>query len=171
MYFDDFHLPVGSELWFHTPEGKYDQTWSRGPHHGHGKQHPCRWTNDEVPGDELVMVYGCPLGTTEPAALGTCQGLVFLRGITFPPSLGCHHGTRRFRCMPSQCSLSWGDSWECEKDAVVKLRITQGNFVLCSGAMVNNTSLDCRQLMLSSFHCANEVEENRMALLQGAVQL
>ena len=26
--------------------------------------------------------------------------------------------------------------------------------------MVNNTARDCRQLMLSSFHCANEVEED-----------
>ena len=31
VYFDDFHLPAGSELWFTSPQGKYDQTWREGP--------------------------------------------------------------------------------------------------------------------------------------------
>ena len=32
--------------------------------------------------------------------------------------------------------------------------------------MVNNTALDCRQLLLSSFHCVNDVDEDEWAFLQ-----
>jgi len=31
VYFDDFNLPAGATLHFHTPEGKYDEVLSEGP--------------------------------------------------------------------------------------------------------------------------------------------
>ena len=84
VYFDDFHLPVGATLHFHTPEGKYEEIWSEGPITDMENNTHRRWTNDEVPGDELVMVYRCPQGTTEPAALGICGFGFFARHQRFP---------------------------------------------------------------------------------------
>ena len=44
------------------------------------------------------------------------------------------------------------------RDGAVRLRVTQnGGIYYYSGSMVNNTSLDCRQLLLTAFHCADAV--------------
>ena len=161
VYFDDFHLPAGAELRFETPEGRYAQTWVEGPVTSAENNDHRRWTNDEVPGDALVMVYECPAGVTEPASLGVMGVGFFARHQRFPAPWDAT--LERGGSDPCQVDVNCpeGDSWECEKDAVVKLRITQGGGIfLCSGSMVNNTARDCRQLMLSSFHCANEVEED-----------
>ena len=161
IYFDDFHLPAGATLHFHTPEGKYDEVWSEGPVTDAENNTHRRWTNDEVPGDALVMVYRCPEGTTQQATLGMCGVGFFARHQRFPHPWDSQ--VSRGGSEPCQVDVNCpeGDSWQCEKDAVVKLRITQGGGIyLCSGSMVNNTARDCRQLMLSSFHCADEVEEN-----------
>ena len=69
LYFDDFHLPVGSELRFETPVGKYDKTWVEGPLGAFENNDARRWSNNEVPGESLLMIYECPLGVTEEAAL------------------------------------------------------------------------------------------------------
>ena len=55
--------------------------------------------------------------------------------------------------MPNRRQLpSRAEPWEDEKNSVVRLRITTDEGIgLCTGAMVNNTSRDCRQLMLSGF--------------------
>ena len=161
MYFDDFHLPGGAQLWFETPAGRYAQTWVEGPVTSFENNDHRRWTNNEVPGDALVMRYEVQLGNTEPAALGMCGVGYFARHQRFPePWLSANERGGSDACQVD-VNCPEGDSWECEKDAVVKLRITQnGGIFLCSGSMVNNTAQDCRQLMLSSFHCANDAEED-----------
>ena len=161
VFFDDFHLPAGATLHFHTPEGKYAEMWSEGPITDVENNTHRRWTNGEVPGDELVMVYRCPVGTTDQAALGMCGFGFFARHQRFqqPWSAPTSRGGSEECQVDVNCPE--GDSWECEKDAVVRLRISQGGGIFyCSGSMVNNTARDCRQLLLSSFHCANEVEED-----------
>lgn len=161
VFFDDFHLPAGATLHFHTPEGKYAEMWSEGPITDVENNSHRRWTNGEVPGDELVIVYRCPVGITEQAALGMCGFGFFARHQQFqqPWSAPTSRGGSEECQVDVNCPE--GDSWECEKDAVVRLRISQGGGIFyCSGSMVNNTARDCRQLLLSSFHCANEVEED-----------
>lgn len=160
VYFDDFHVPGGAKLWFETPEGRYPQTWVEGPVTSIENNDHRRWTNNEVPGDALVIRYEVPVGTVESSALGICGVGFFARHQNFPDpwSLTARGGAEACQV---DVNCPEGDSWECEKDAVVKLRITQaGGIFLCSGSMVNNTAQDCRQLMLSSFHCANDAEED-----------
>ena len=167
LYFDNFHLPLGSELFFETPEGIYEKTWVEGPVTAIENNEHRRWSNNEVPGESLVMVYSCPLGVTEEAALDIDGAGFFVRHQNFPTPWQ-HAGSRGGS---GDCHVDVncpeGDSWACEKDAVVKLRITSGNFVgLCTGSMVNNTARDCRQLMLSAFHCVNDLEDDDWAVLK-----
>ena len=162
VYFDDFHLPAGSELWFTSPEGKYAQTWAEGPVTSFENDVHRRWVNREAPGDEVVMTYRAPVGLTEDRALDISGVGFFARKVRLDEpwqSILSRGGSLSEPCQVNvQCPE--GDSWECEKAAVVRLQITQNNFVSsCSGAMVNNTSLDCRQLLLTSFHCFYDLEE------------
>jgi lysyl endopeptidase len=159
VYFDDFHVPGGAKLWFETPQGRYPQAWVEGPVTSIENNDHRRWTNNEVPGDALVIRYEVPVGTVEPSALGICGVGFFARHQNFPDPWAVSARGGAEACQVD-VNCPEGDSWECEKDAVVKLRITQaGGIFLCSGSMVNNTAQDCRQLMLSSFHCANDAEE------------
>jgi hypothetical protein len=161
IYFDDFHLPGGAQVWFETPEGRYAETWVEGPVTSFENNDHRRWTNNEVPGDALVMRYEVPLGNIEPAALGICGVGFFARHQRFPAPWTSAEERGGSDACQVDVNCPEGDSWECEKDAVVKLRITQGGGIfLCSGSMINNTAQDCRQLMLSSFHCANDAEED-----------
>jgi hypothetical protein len=41
-----------------------------------------------------------------------------------------------------------------------------GGIFYCSGAMVNNTARDCRQLLLSSFHCADNMSDSDWAYMK-----
>ncbi|MGB1385140.1 MAG: hypothetical protein ACPG6N_07830, partial [Flavobacteriales bacterium] len=72
LYFDDFHVPAGARLWFETPQGRYSETWVEGPVTSFENNDHRRWTNNEVPGDALVLIYEAPVGLTEAAALGVC---------------------------------------------------------------------------------------------------
>ena len=160
VYFDDFHLPAGAKLWFETPEERYAQKWVEGPVTSFENNEHRRWTNNEVPGDALVMKYQVPLGVVEPASLGINGIGFFARHQRFPHPWMTSMERGGAEACQVDVNCPEGDSWECEKDAVVKLRISQeGGIFLCSGAMVNNTAKDCRQLMLTSFHCADAADE------------
>jgi V8-like Glu-specific endopeptidase len=53
-----------------------------------------------------------------------------------------------------------GDPWVDHKNAVVRLEITEGNFVgLCTGSLVNTTAMDCRRYILTAMHCAVNVTD------------
>lgn len=161
LYFDDFFLPAGAELFFETPEGAYADVWSEGPVTSFENNAHRRWTNNEVPGDRLVLRLTVPAGTVEQPALHVEGVGFFVRGMHFQPPFEAPQS----RGGAGECEVDImcpeGDSWQCDKDAVVKLRITQsGGIYFCSGAMVNNVEEDCRQLMLSAFHCADAVAED-----------
>ena len=168
VYFDVFHVPAGAELYFSTPESKFEETWVNGPVTSIENNDHGRWVNRDVPGDEVVMTYRAPVGLTEAATLRISGVGYFAPSHALPQS----HGPRPLSEVGAEaCQVNVncpeGDSWECDKSAVVRLQITQnGGVYFCSGSMVNNTALDCRQLLLSSFHCVNDVDEDEWAFLQ-----
>ena len=173
LYFDDFHLPLGSELFFETPEGVYEKTWVEGPVTAIENNQHRRWSNNEVPGESLTMIYSCPIGVTEEAALGINGLGFFVRHQNFPSPWSQADARVGSGDCHVDVNCPEGDSWECEKDAVVRLRTTffdeslnQTVGGLCSGSMVNNTARDCRQLMLSAFHCVNDLEEDDWAVFK-----
>ena len=167
VYFDDFHLPSGAELYFRTPEGKFDETWEEGPVNVLENNVHRRWVNGDVPGDEVVMTYRAPIGLTEPAALHVSGIGYMARHVRFPSPWDAEVVRGGSEACQVNVNCPEGDSWECEKSSVVRLQITEGKFIFfCSGAMVNNTARDCRQLLLTSFHCASEVEDDEWAYLR-----
>lgn len=161
LYFDDFYLPPGAELNFSTPKGRFAEQWEGAPVTSLENNAHHRWCNDEVPGDEVLVELMVPRGVTEPARLHA-EGLgYFVRGNRFPAPFDFANDRGGSDACQVDVNCPEGDSWACEKDGVVKLRVTQGGGIfLCSGSMVNNTAKDCRQLMLTSLHCADEVDDD-----------
>lgn len=168
LYFDNFHLPVGSELRFETPSGVYDKTWVEGPLGAFENNDARRWTNNEVPGEAVLVTYECPLGVTEVAALEISGLGYFARHQNFPAPWS-HNNLRGGGSAECQIDVNCpeGGTWEDEKNSVVRLRITTDEGIgLCTGAMVNNTARDCRQLMLSAFHCVNDLDADDWDVLK-----
>ena len=168
VYFDNFHLPIGSSLTFQSEVGRFSSPYVEGPidysennDHGH-------WVSGEIPGEELVMRYSQPIDLVGIPEL-------HINGIGYFFRFLWLHGEYDLLAENDRGSESCqvdimcpeGDDWQCQRDAVVRLRVSQnGGIYLCSGAMVNNTAQDCKQLLLSSFHCADEVEDNGWSLLK-----
>ena len=168
VYFDAFHLPMGSSLTFQSAAGRFSSPYVEGPidyteNNDHGQ-----WVSGEVPGEELVMRYVEPADVVGAPELHVNAVGYFFRFLWLDGEYDLLAENNR-GSDPCQVDVMCpeGDDWQCQRDAVVRLRVSQnGGIFLCSGAMVNNTAQDCKQLLLSSFHCADEVNENGWSLLK-----
>ena len=156
VYFDDFHIPVGGELFIESLEGAFDVIFREGPIDDSENNDHGRWASGDIPGEVVKIIYRQPVISVGTARLGV-MGVGFFAKDVERGSDDCE--------VDVMCPE--GDSWQCERDAVVRLRVSQsGGIYYCSGAMVNNTERDCRQLLLSAFHCADAVEEDEWAYLK-----
>ena len=168
IYFDSFHLPVGAQLTFRSEAGRFSEDFIEGPidfteNNDHG-----RWVSGEVPGEEVVVVYSQPVGTVSPPQLHISGVGYFFRMLWLDGEYDLLAENNR-GSDPCQVDVMCpeGEDWQCQRDAVVRLRISMGGGIfLCSGAMVNNTALDCRQLLLSSFHCADDMSDSDWGFLK-----
>ena len=153
VYFNDFHIPVGGVLYLESLEGTFNTIYQEGPIDYTENNDHRKWTSGDIPGEVIKVVYRQPSSVIGEASLGVMGLGYFAKGVT--------RGS-------DECQVDVmcpeGDSWQCERDGAVRLRVTQnGGIYYCSGSMVNNTNLDCRQLLLSAFHCADAVEEDEWA--------
>ena len=153
VYFNDFHIPVGGALYLESPEDTFNTIYQEGPVDYTENNDHRKWTSGDIPGEVIKVVYRQPSSVVGEASLGVMGLGYFAKGVT--------RGS-------DECQVDVmcpeGDSWQCERDGAVRLRVTQnGGIYYCSGSMVNNTNLDCRQLLLSAFHCADAVEEDEWA--------
>lgn len=168
VYFEDFHMPVGASLRFETPEGAFPEIFREGPidfreNNDHGK-----WVSGEIPGGQVRLIYEQPAGVVGRPRLHIRGMGCFFRDVHFPePFTGVLPQDRGSDACQVDVNCPEGAGWECQRDAVVRLRISMGGSIfLCSGVMVNNTARDCRQLLLSSFHCADDMSETDWALMK-----
>ena len=57
VYFNDFHIPVGGELYIESPEGAFDVVYMDGPiDHTENNDHK-KWTSSDIPGNTIKLVY------------------------------------------------------------------------------------------------------------------
>ena len=136
LHFNDFHLPAGATLRCLTPKGAFAEQWSSAMVDATENNAHHRWANDEVPGEEVELVLTMPLGTVELPRLHV-EGLgFFVRGTHFDAPFDAARGGAEACQVDVNCPE--GDSWQCERDGVVRLRITQsGGIFYCSGSMIN----------------------------------
>jgi hypothetical protein len=168
IYFDDFHLPVGGQLNFRSEAGRFSQDFVEGPVDFSENNDHGRWVSGEIPGEQVVIVYTQPVGTIGEPDLHISGVGFFFRMLWLDGEYDLLSENNR-GSDPCQVDVMCpeGDDWQCQRDAVVRLRISMGGGIyLCSGAMVNNTALDCRQLLLSSFHCADDMSDSDWGFLK-----
>ena len=168
VYFDRFHIPVGGELRLRTPDGAFSRPYLTGPHGPEENDPHGTWLSDELPGDAALIEYRQPIGCTGTPELGISGLAYYFRFLYFEGEYNLAGDPERgSEACQVDVNCPEGQDWQCQRDAVVRLSITmQGATYLCSGAMVNNVAQDCRQLLLSSHHCADAMGAGDWALMK-----
>jgi hypothetical protein len=168
VYFDRFHIPVGGELRLRTPDGAFSRSYLTGPHGPEENDPHGTWLSDELPGDAALIEYRQPIGCTGTPELGISGLAYYFRFLYFEGEYNLAGDPERgSEACQVDINCPEGQDWQCQRDAVVRLSITmQGATYLCSGAMVNNAEQDCRQLLLSSHHCADAMGAGDWALMK-----
>lgn len=168
IYFDAFHIPVGGALRFESAPGRFEIPYTEGPIDFQENNDHGLWASNEIPGEEVWIIYTQPSGVVGTPSLHINGVGFFFRFLWLDGEYDLLAENNR-GSDPCQVDVMCpeGDDWACARDATVRLRISMGGGIfLCSGAMVNNTAQDCKQLLLSSFHCADDMAESDWALLK-----
>ena len=155
LHFDQFHLPVGAELWVTDVTG----VWQEGPYDFRDNDEHGRLATGDVPGEWAVIRLRAPHGLSSNVRLHIEGAAALFRDVD-----GARGGSG-----PCEVDVACPEiqGWECQRDATVRLSIIEnGGSYLCSGAMVNTTALDCRQYMLTALHCASDADDDEFALLK-----
>ncbi|MFM1998660.1 MAG: hypothetical protein RL204_607 [Bacteroidota bacterium] len=163
VLFNDMYLPVGSQLFIYSA----DRSYFEGPYDSN-ENHPSGiYRTGEVFGDEAILEYIQPATVVGEAHLGIRGFINFYRFI---------HDTREDRGgvgTSEACEIDVncpeGTDWVNERQAVVRLSLVAGNGVgLCTGTLVNNTSGDCKNYVLTAMHCT--IDSDASDLLSSTVR-
>ena len=82
VYFDDFHLPVGAELYVESPKVAFANDYSVGPIDASENNDHGRWVTPDIPGDEVVVVYRQHSSTVGEPKLNVDALGYFLTGVS-----------------------------------------------------------------------------------------
>ena len=160
VYFNNFHLPQGSGLWIYNEDG----TFFDGPHSTEENNDHGQFMTNTVFGEDLVMEYVQPVNVVGEARLNV-MGLGYIFRMAIDP-LEIARGGGSDPCEVN-VNCPEGDEWQCQRDSVVRLQITDGgNQFLCTGSLVNTTAKDCRQYMLTALHCVEGISASDFNFLQ-----
>ena len=148
FYFDRFAIPEGSVLF------SYNQStgFVEGPHYANENTETEAYATAIVPGDEIVLEYYQPSTVSGEPIIEIGHIGYFFRGVEFLEKNAGDFGASD----PCQVNVncSEGNNWKDQKRSAVKIILVEGNSAgLCSGAMINNTSQDCKNYLLTAQHC------------------
>ena len=148
--FDQFYIPAGASLHVYTP----DRVEVLGAFTAANNPADGRYNTGLIHGDECIIEYYEPasvagLGQIHINELGHAYRMVPGRK---QARSGTGFGTSESCEVNVQCTE--GANWQDQKNAIVRILVKTGpNFGWCSGALVNNTNLDCTPYILSADHC------------------
>jgi len=159
VFFDQYYIPEGAKLWVWSA----DRSFSDGPYdHTDNNDHGYMGTS-EVFGDTAVLEYYQPADVVGELQLST-HGFGHYYTHIFD-----YRDEKRGGSQPCEVDVKCpeGDGYMGQINSTTRMRITDGQFLfLCSGVMMNNTELDCRQIMLTAYHCTEGVSNADLLLMQ-----
>lgn len=161
VYFNHFELPQGAEMYVYDQE----MNWIDGPYTAEQMDSHGKFLTGTINADNIIIEYNQKaeiVGMPEFLIKGAAHFYRYIYDYQDEDNL-------RGGSEPCEVDVACpeGNNWQEEKDAVVRLQITEGQFVgLCSGVLVNTTARDCRPYLLSALHCANGISNADLAFLQ-----
>lgn len=164
VIFDYFYLPEGAQLFLYST----DKSWIEGPYTAaQNKEHHLFRTGDAW-GDQAVLEYRQPAGVTSEPQL-VLRGVVHYFRMIEDDRAERDAATVESDPCEVDANCPEGAQWENEKNAAVRLSLIAGGGAgLCSGTLVNNTAMDCKNYILTAMHCT--VDSNDSDLLVSAAR-
>ena len=152
--FSKFDIPEGAEMFIYTP----DMDLVLGSFNIENTNEDGGFYSQALPGDEFIVEYYEP---AEVAGRGTLEmsqvahgykGFLDFRNNKRDKILDNSSGSCEINVA---CSI--GNNWADQKRAVVLMYMTYGGYgYMCTGTMINNTSNNRTNYMLSANHCIEE---------------
>lgn len=160
VYFDFYNIPEGGEVYLSSA----DKSYSIGPFGSEENNDHGKFVTDVVPGETAVLEYYQPADVVGEARIDIMGFGHFYKGVY-------ESNEDDFSKVADPCEVDVncpeGDGWEDQRDAVVRLRMTDGQFIFyCSGSMVNNTAQDCKKYILTALHCVEDFTDDNLLLLK-----
>ncbi|MCF8229439.1 MAG: T9SS type A sorting domain-containing protein [Bacteroidales bacterium] len=148
VYFDDFYLPKGGELYVYN-ESHEDVLGAFTSYNNHSSG---LFATQLVGGDVAILEYYQPENVNEEARIHISEIAYNYKQAAFPHLEG-ERGTASWWCMIN-VNCEEGDDWQKEKKGVVKQYMKVGwYYALCSGTLINNTEWDRTPYVLTASHC------------------
>ena len=155
LYFKDFELPPGGELFVYSADMKH----IIGAFTSHNNHPSQLFATQVVKGDKIIVQYAEPLLSTYEARFSISEVLYVYRPMLFP-------GDRPFKLKNSggcqvNTSCAEGIEWRDQINSVVRILIKSGySSYWCTGAVLNTTSQDYEPFILTADHCAKNNSGN-----------
>lgn len=147
VYFDDFWLPEGGELYLYNQNRK-QVLGAFTQQNNHESQ---LFATQMVQGDVVTLEYYKPKWVTEGAFLNISEVSYTYRMVDFAFSNEDDRGS--WWCMIN-VNCEEGDDWQDEKRGVVKQYMKVGwGYYLCSGSLINTTDWSRDPYVLTAAHC------------------
>ncbi len=146
VYYDDFWLPHGGELYLYNE----NQDQIIGSFTEENNSSDCVFANQLVQGDKVTLEYYQPASTTIMPNINISELAYNYRGASFDY---VEKGSSLWCMININCSPE-GDNWQDEKRGIVKQYMKIGyGYYLCSGTLINNTQQDLIPYVLTAYHC------------------
>jgi len=160
VYFDNYNIPEGGEVYLYSA----DKSYFIGPFGAEENNDHGKFVTDIAPGETAVLEYYQPANVIGEAKLDILGFGYFYQGVY-------ESNAEDFDKLADPCEVEVncpeGDGWEDQRDAVVRLRMTDGvSIFFCSGTMVNNTAQDCKKYLLTALHCVNGFTADNFLLMK-----
>jgi PKD repeat protein len=150
VYYDQFLLPAGSRLFLYNEH----KTQILGAYSFDNNPSGGQFANELVEGEAVTLEYFQPAGVTlQPILNITELGFIYR---DYEPRFD-RDAARDFgdsETCEVNVNCSEGTAWQSQKRSVVRILVKQGaSYGWCSGALVNNTALNCAPYILTADHC------------------
>ena len=148
IIFNNFYLPQGAQFYMYAA----DRSWFEGPF-DFTENHPTgAYRSPDMIGDEAIFEYVQPGNVVGTPRLEVKKFVHFYRFMEDPREDRGGVGTSEACEIDVNCPE--GTAWADQRQAVVRLSLVAGNGVgFCTGSLVNNTSYDCKNYILTAMHC------------------
>lgn len=159
LFFEEYALPEDAELFvYNIGMSRILGAYTAANNHPSGK-----FAIQPLPGDEVFIEYFEPFGVAfSPALRISNVGHNFRSNILYDAS-----GFGDSERCNKDINCSQAEDWQTDKRAVCKIlyKKSNGNWYICSGALINNTRNDGSPYFLTANHCvSSSVEAESMIL-------
>ncbi len=151
IIFNNFYLPEGSSYFIYSA----DRSWFEGPFYSE-ENHPSGvYRSADAYGDEAIFEYLQPATVVGEPRLEIKNFIHYYRFIYDPRE--DRGGLNTSEACQVDVNCPEGVDWVDQRNAVVRLSLVAGNGIgFCSGTVVNNTSGDCKNYILTAMHCTED---------------